>query len=287
MNIDLKELKEFVKRELNSPRSPINKGLVLEVLPAGSFLYGLMTEKSDIDLIAITLPSFSDVLFTKRSIEKTTDFEYKGHRLEINVISITDFFSYIVGGRPPMFVEAIIAYDGELEILKTLQKQVEAWIKKSDGFANYRVIASRHLISSYVTELKAFEYKIKKFKEENSDVTSDIAKHRVSMMRKNLLILSLVCGGENGFSTAQRDIILSPIKARTLTKIKSAPNSEYKDDTKLIQHFENILKNMNKRVDLLEDKVYENPTSEFVYQKDVNNMAEEVLKFIHSNPFTF
>ena len=40
------------------------------MLPAGSFLYGLMTEKSDIDLIAITLPSFSDVLFTKRSIEK-------------------------------------------------------------------------------------------------------------------------------------------------------------------------------------------------------------------------
>ena len=226
MDIDLKELQEFVKKELNSPRSPINKGLVLEVLPAGSFLYGLMTEKSDIDLIAITLPSFSDVLFTNRSIEKTTDFEYKGHKLEINVISITDFFSYIVGGRPPMFVEAIIAYDGELEILKTLQKQVEAWIKKSDGFANYRVIASRHLISSYVTELKAFEYKIKKFKEENSD------------------------------------------------------------DTKLIQHFENILKNMNKRVDLLEDKVYENPTSEFVYQKDVNNMAEEVLKFIHSSPFT-
>jgi len=108
MDIDLKDLKEFVKRELNSPRSPINKGLVLEVLPAGSFLYGLMTEKSDIDLIAITLPSFSDVLFTKRSIEKTTDFEYKGHRLEINVISITDFFSYIVGGRPPMFIEAII-----------------------------------------------------------------------------------------------------------------------------------------------------------------------------------
>lgn len=287
MDIDLKELQEFVKRELNSPRSPINKGLVLEVLPAGSFLYGLMTKKSDIDLIAITLPSFSDVLFTKRSIEKTTDFEYKGHRLEINVISITDFFSYIVGGRPPMFVEAIIAYDGELEILKTLQKQVEAWIKKSDGFANYRVIAARHLISSYVTELKAFEYKIKKFKEENSDVTSDIAKHRVSMMRKNLLILSLVCGGENGFSTAQRDIISSPIKARTLVKMKSAPNSEYKNDTKLIQHFENILKNMNKRVDLLEDKVYENPTSEFVYQKDVNNMAEEVLKFIHSSPFTF
>lgn len=143
------------------------------------------------------------------------------------------------------------------------------------------------MISSYVTELKAFEYKIKKFKEENSDVTSDIAKHRVSMMRKNLLILSLVCGGENGFSTAQRDIILSPIKARTLVKMKSAPNSEYKDDTKLIQHFENILKNMNKRVDLLEDKVYENPASEFVYQKDVNNMAEEVLKFIHSSPFTF
>ena len=44
---------------------------------------------------------------------------------------------------------------------------------------------------------------------------------------------------------------------------------------------------MNKRVDLLEDKVYENPASEFVYQKDVNNMAEEVLKFIHSSPFTF
>ena len=70
MDIDLKDLKEFVKERLNSPRSPINKGLVLEVLPAGSFLYGLMTEKSDIDLIAITLPKFSDVLFTKRSIEK-------------------------------------------------------------------------------------------------------------------------------------------------------------------------------------------------------------------------
>ena len=63
-----------------------------------------------------------------------------------------------------MFIEAIIAYDGELEILKTLQKQVEAWIKKSDGFVNYRVITARHLISSYVTELKAFEYKIKNSK---------------------------------------------------------------------------------------------------------------------------